>query len=91
MNSVHTCRGLNSARRLSTVIVDGSRPIRSALRWNLSIGSLEKSTCSTFVGGIRQPQQVGQSGQPMPDPVTRTIAPTNINTSTETKAAVASF
>ena len=31
-NSVHTCRGLNSARSDSAVIVAGSRPIRSAFR-----------------------------------------------------------
>ena len=73
------------------MIVAGSRPIRSAFCWNRLTGSFEKSTSSTFVGGIRQPQQVGQSGQPIPAPVTRTIAPTNIKTSTDTKAPVASF
>ena len=31
-------------------------------------------------GGISEPWQVGQSGQPMPEPVERTMAPMTIST-----------
>jgi hypothetical protein len=37
-------------------------------------------------GGISVPWQVGQSGQPMPEPVLRTMAPTTTNKKVVTAA-----
>lgn len=73
----------------------GACPWRSASRlarfWNFSIGSFSKLICEMLVGGMSLPQQSGQSGQPMPEPVTRTVAPTNMRNSTEMRAPSAIF
>ena len=82
--STQTCTGLNSAFNFSMVI-------SPSLRRNFSKSILSKSTSSMLEGGHKAPQQRGQSGQPSPEPLTRTIAPTKISRTVAKRAARAVF
>ena len=89
--STQVCVGLNSLRTDSRVMLAGSIPCLAARLRYFSISSLLTSIWSALVGGIKQPQQVGQSGQPMPEPVARTMAPTKMSNINATLAAAATF
>ena len=83
-NSIQVWTGSKLSMTVSRVIKSGSMPRRSACRLNLLISNFSTSIWSARVGGIKRPQQVGQSGQPRPDPVTRTVAPTTTKTIRQT-------